>query len=322
VVRRLRVFSTHVGTSADSEEVLQNADIECLASTMFRKLLVAAIDGGPRESGELARDWLVEALRSVYRSAEGEERRRREGEDEPRKGGKKKKLADLSSRLLNRGASDLTDRYAARNRNHPRLILLLTLIALRSPRDILLAQGHPTLSALPLLVYSLVNSDPLRPAGGAFQPSAASRLAAALHLCSMDPPSLVKVLAPRLELWESAFADGPAVERVGLSNRATLEAIAGVDGEAVLLMDSPRGTVVYFANTMGSSDVTELGEPLRKEIAAANREYSLEPGLFCVRAGGEGGGRLMDGLVEDASLGGGFDDWCDKVAEEVKVATN
>ena len=141
-----------------------------------------------------------------------------------------------------------------------------------------------------------------------------------VYFCHEDPDTIDSTyeLASGVDV---SSEDLGTVER-RLDTYATLEAIAGVDGEAVLLMDSPRGTVVYFANTMGSSDVTELGEPLRKEIAAANREYSLEPGLFCVRAGGEGGGRLMDGLVEDASLGGGFDDWCDKVAEEVKVATN
>jgi len=303
VVRRLRVFSTNLGTSSDSEDVYDAVDVVCLASTMFNKLLIAGIEQGLREANMLARDWLVTSLQSIYRSAEAEEVKVFAGETTVNKSSLKRSQRngreplDFKARLMNRAGSELSD------------------------RDILLAQGHNTLSALPLLIYSLMNCDALRPSEGAFQPSVNARLAAAVSLTSMDPAALVKMLVPRLELWNSAFAQGPAVDRVSLGNYSCLEVIAAVDdkvnSEALLLMDSPRGIVVYFVNTMGTCDVHELGKDLERELLSTASEYRCSPGTWCVRAGGDEGWRLTDGLVEDSSVGGGYSDWCDGVSKEL-----
>jgi hypothetical protein len=301
IVRRLRVFSTNLATASTAEDVYQAVDIECLAATMYNKLLIAAIDQGLHESRLLARDWILSSLQNVYKSAEEEELRVFATATDPKTKGAKKASCqiDFSTRLVNRLNHDsgLTD------------------------RDIILAQGHATLASLPLLIYSLVNCDALRPSEGGFQPSANSRLAAALSLASMDPLSLVKMLVPRLELWNSAFAQGPTIDRVSLGNYAMLEAIASVDDqehpEAVLVMDSPRALIVYFVNTMGSSDVHELGEALEKDLQLSASEYRSSPGLWCVRGGGEEGWRFIDGLVEDSLMDGGYSAWCDGLAADL-----
>ena len=209
---------------------------------------------------------------------------------------------DFSTRLINRGGDE---------------------------RDVLLAQGHQTMCALPLLIFSLLHCDPLRLSEGYYQPSTDSRLSAAAHLASMSPTSLVKSLAPRLELWANSQDEDAELPRVNLGRYAVELAVAhsrgsaaaGAGGkptktDAVLLLDSPKQVLVFAADPQGKGDAHDLGPTLKQKVELAAASYRCPPPIHYVRAGTTEAGRMDSALVED--FGDGYANWCDGVGKEMK----
>lgn len=182
-VRRLRVLSTNMKISEETEDVLASVDAEALAVVLFHKLSLSAMQDGLEEAHHVAQDWLLSTLLCAYRSAEAyHERIKIEKEHGITRS---RKCFYPSERLVGHKGGELTD------------------------RDILLAQGHDRLSSLPLLVFSLLQCDALRPndVESSFYPTHDARTAAAANMANMTPGALARSIAPRLEVWSEDSSD-------------------------------------------------------------------------------------------------------------------
>lgn len=326
-VRRLRVLSTNMKVSHDTEDILASLDAEALAVVLFHKLAQSSMQDGFEEAQNIAQDWLLSTLLCTYRSAEAYYEKKKiedeHGISRPRQS------FYPGERLLGHKGSELTD------------------------RDVLLAQGHERLSSLPLLVFSLLQCDALRPSGGSFRPTSDARAAAAANMASMSPGALARCIAPRLELWIEHPTAGnnrtetkePLVESLNMNMEALRLAFLDLRDDAqqeskyspILLLDSPRQVVLCDCSdiidrldgktatrrTGADNECTKVGPVLLRAIEETLRSYRAPPPvLYCL--GDRNTGylneavlHLQDALVEDSYTNlsrENFDRWCTEIA--------
>ena len=286
-VRRLRVLTTNIKTAKDTESLTSTVDAEALAVVLFHKLHSVALADSPIEAQRVARNWLLSTLLCTYRSAElyeTKQQARRERSLETNDS------FYPSERLLGRPGTHFLD------------------------SEILLAQGHDRLCSLPLLVFSLLQCDALRPGGrgSTFRPSADARCAAAANMANMTPGALARCIAPRMELWLSGDgANEPLVESLGMSMKAlrsaidehnrhhTISRMSGNGNALILLLDSPRQILLHDCMQLpfgglairstpvsrfpvevseGSSrGFTQTGKALRSAVEETIRSYRVAP---------------------------------------------
>ena len=326
-VRRLRVLSTNMKISEETEDVLASVDAEALAVVLFHKLSLSAMQDGLEEAHHVAQDWLLSTLLCAYRSAEAyHERIKIEKEHGITRS---RKCFYPSERLVGHKAGELTD------------------------REILLAQGHDRLSSLPLLVFSLLQCDALRPndVESSFYPTHDARTAAAANMANMTPGALARSIAPRLEVWSEDSSDKskePLVENLNMNMEAVRLAHADLNDDAqgtaivpILLLDSPRQIMVCscsdIVESIDGSGVARGNTPGKKKIGNAFRQtveetiqsYRVPPPVLCCLGDSNSTGadpgllvneavlHLQDALIEDSltSLSKeNFDRWCTEVA--------
>ena len=326
-VRRLRVLSTNMKISEESEDVLASVDAEALAVVLFHKLSISALQDGLEEAQHVAQDWLLSTLLCAYRSAEAYyERIKIEDEHGMTRS---RKYFYPSERLIGRKGGDLTD------------------------REILLAQGHDRLSSLPLLVFSLLQCDALRPSDGesSFCPAGDARIAAGANMANMTPGALARSVAPRLEVWledSSETSKEPLVENINMNLEALRLTHFDLDDDAqgtsnaapILFLDSPRQILLCSCNDIigriDSSGVTgrntsggkiKIGGALRQALQETINSYRVPPPVLCCLGDSscidpglllnEAVLHLQDALVEDSltSLSKeNFERWCTEVA--------
>ena len=324
-VRRLRVLSTNMKVSDETEDILASLDAEALAVVLFHKLSLSSMQDGLNEAQHIAQDWLLSTLLCTYRSAEVYDERVKV-EDE--RGISQSRKFYRAERLMGQKGSELTD------------------------RDILLAQGHDRLSSLPLLVFSLLQCDALRPGGDSFRPTLDARAAAAANMASMSPGALARCIAPRLELWvehprtstNENEAEEPLVESLNMNMEALRLAFADLRDDAqgtnyspILLLDSPRQVMLCncsdvidrvdgMTTTRTGADTTrsiKIGPMLQCATQETLKSYRVTPPvLYCLGDSNSGSLNeavlhLQDAMVEDSltSLSEeNFERWCTEVA--------
>jgi hypothetical protein len=207
-----------------------------------------------------------------------------------------------------------------------------------SAEDVLLAQGHERLRPLVLMVYLLLQSDPLRLSAGSYRPSHDFRSAALSQMTSMTPSALTRCIAPRLQLWESGEdIREPIWEVLDLRSDAVQTAILectsthrssrkGSSG-LILFLDTPEQIVVMDArsviqaadDTDGSprmrsngtskyqSSLSErlvMGVGLRTAVEDAACSYRIRPRIVVELQASQGERtllRLVDHLIEDTA---------------------
>ena len=112
--------------------------------------------------------------------------------------------------------------------------------------DVLLAQGHEFLSALPLLVCSLMSCDPLRLSENSYFHTTDSRICAMLNAAKFNPPTMVKYLALRFEFWEDHDNSETRTKHVSLSQYAVKTALTSIPPDTqdpLLLFETPQVTL-------------------------------------------------------------------------------
>jgi len=291
-VRRLRVLNYVFTIAKDTESFLASVDIEAMSVNLFHRFYHVSLQNGSEEAQSVARRWLISTLLSLYRSAE-----------------KYKEDADRynfspSDRLLGAG-NDL------------------------SRLDILLGQGHKSLRDLPLLIFSLLQSDAIRPNKDSYNPSIDARYAAAANMCTMVPKQLHRCIAPRLQLWLNDGTNQPCLDDVKRSWNGIDVAVVDQVGEfqddtvdrgpaPLLLLDSPRNILIYDYHR--STQVVSVGvEEHSKRLSLG---YRVAPVVPIAITGDMAIARsyLMDALIEDAAQSGSFDSWCEEEIAECLYA--
>jgi hypothetical protein len=190
-------------------------------------------------------------------------------------------------------------------------------VVLLSEEEVLLAQGHPTLASLSMLIFTLLQSDALR-SDSKFDAilSNEQRICAALRLMSMTPAEFSRQVAPRLELWSTVTRRGDSngeskhngdlgrcVERsVHLSGEDVELAIRDnttdddTNGKWLFLLDTPSSVMVYeYLSAKKQQNTTENDEErddeeagddvlpplnLRMAVKQAVRSYRVPPSVL------------------------------------------
>jgi hypothetical protein len=310
-VRRMRITSCPVPLVHSVEALYASLDTEALAVVLFHKIALASIQDGLLEAAEMARQWLQLLLSCVYRSAldqlEVERRNTEQGVE-----------ADKN---------DFIRRYFYPGER------LLHLEGDLSADDVLLAQGHDRLRPVALMVYLLLQSDPLRLGEGGqyYRPSFDERSVALSRMTAMTPSILTRCIAPRLQLWESGpDVAEPIFEVLDLRSEAVQSAVLeasstrtkkGVLG-LIIFLDTPEQIVVMDARYVNSDFTSSsghngsssarmskaqpliVGEGLKQAINDAASSYRDRPRIVYELDQSETSGdctlmRLLDCLLED-----------------------
>lgn len=305
-VRRLQVASVHMPLAFDAESLYATLDPEALAVVLFHALTIASLQDGVVDTHEIGQQWLQSIMVCAYRSAELEEM--------------------LQKEQLSRGLDNMNPFFYAQER-------LLNRNGELSAEDVLLGQGHERLHPVPLVLFSLLQCDALRPSMGTFCPSMDARCAASAQMYSMSPSILARCIAPRLELWASGDeAQEPIMENMDLN----LEYVAlslmdqqDQSSDLILFLDSPREIVVCdsrFLQESGSTSEVVIGKTLERSIQAACRSYRVPPTVVYELDLAKSSPvppslRIADALVEDSRTVQGllnFAQWKEEVAAMIQ----
>lgn len=297
VVRRLRVLTySSLKIAKTTEEFTSSVDTNALAVNLFHRFYFSSTQHGPLEVRSSARKWLILTLKLLYRSAKRSHER----------GHTNRRNDNLADRLV----GVVPGGHLSRD-------------------EVLLGGGHDQLKDLPLLIFSLLQCDAIRPNGHAYNPSIDARCAAAANVCTMPPETLRRCLAPCLDLWlngDDGREGGPeplhdlerswkvidyaVVEQVGRYDRG--ENVDGVAGP-LLLVDSPRNILVYDCHDLCGLEPSDTirSDALKEYIKRITQGYRVPPMYTTV---GEdttiGRSYLEDALIEDTIPGGCFRRWC------------
>lgn len=314
--RQMRIASRPVPLAHSVEALYASLDPEALAVVLFHKISLASFQDGLEEASEMARQWLQLLLVCVYRSAQVQLKVQRENEE---KG------------LIEASKSDKINRYFYPGER------LLYLEGELSAEDVLLAQGHERLRPIALMVYLLLQSDPLRFHQGLCRPSLDLRSAALSQMTSMTPGTLTRCIAPRVQLWESGQGVlEPILDVIDLRSEAVQSAVLeystnrskkGAPG-LILSLDTPEQIVVMdaryvnidFNGTTNNGSLSSshsiakherhrarplaVGEGLQQAIEDAANSYRTRPRIVYELDQSETSGertflRLVDCLIED-----------------------
>jgi hypothetical protein len=245
----------------EAESVFDGIDPEALSVVLFNKVLLDAYLTGFHEAQSSAELWLKAFMVRVYESAKAKKAML----EEDAKNGNNDKFA-IGDRLLDENEGSLED------------------------VDILLGQGHFKTLFVPLLTYSVMQSDALRPCGRGSWPSMDSRLCAISQMASMTPRASTTTLAPSLSLW-SLKDDQTIVDSLPLSKEGILEVLEEIGEEAtentVLLLESTQGVLVFSTDDLEEDQQRKsshtkrermtIGQDLQSTIADALSGYRTLP---------------------------------------------
>jgi len=314
--RKLKISSVSLPFTSDSEPFYDALDPEALAPVLYQKLVLNAVQEGFVAAQETAESWLKSLLVCVYQSAQveqarleelmhSEDRARMPAEDLAEEGTQLK----ASERLLDIRGGDLSE------------------------EEVLLGQGHPKIAVMPLIVFSLMQCDALRPTMGSFSPSMDARCAALMQMASMKPSSLSKCVAPSLQLWSTAD-DKVLLESIDLTQNSIQAALKDHKAsDAVFFLDSPQQILVYRADqgllsskaASTSSSELILGPRLKASIQVAAKAYRTRPPIrYELQAqpfSKAAAMALKNVLVEDCPTYSGMQDyaeWKSEIANKVK----
>jgi hypothetical protein len=332
-VRQMRIACMRAPLTDDVETLYSSIDPEVIGTVLFHKLTLTLLRDGIAMAQAIGEDWLKSLLVCAYRSAEAEEAIQREQAE---------KGVPLNSER-NEDDDNKTLCFYANER-------LLDREGELSAEDVLMGQGHELLKHLPLLVYSLLHCDAIRPASLAKRISASSyfptmdaRAAAGAQMSSMTPQALARCIAPQLQLWSAS--EGMILDTIDLKMEAVKQAVGefGYDArtrnprpDLVLFMDAPDCIVVcdasYVSNDSSSTTGKKrkkpitIGADLQSAIRTAVSSYRTPPTVIYdldqhnFNNGGPGYVRLVASLVEDQQGNKGvanFKEWRDKLAGDV-----
>ncbi|CAJ1951898.1 unnamed protein product [Cylindrotheca closterium] len=240
VVRRMKISYCPMPMATDVESIYNSIDPEALAAALFHKLALNVYEEGTVSTQQVGIDWLKTLLVCVYQSAlnvlENEGKKKlgmpnyQETQEEYRRN-----PFDASLRVLT-SSGDQIMTLSPRNKGDKKSLEV---------DDVLLGQGHRRVASLALVVFSLLQSDALRPSPGV---SADARCAAIANMASMTPRDLVKCIAPSLSLWSSKD-DAPVARSIDLSLMEAIKTFkrgaAGKKGDLIFVLDSPQQLLVY-----------------------------------------------------------------------------
>jgi len=315
-VRKMKISTMSLPLTGDSEPLYDMLDPEALALILYQKLLLSAVQDGFVEAQNTAESWLQALLIHVYQSAQVEQ-------------------AKIEER--NEATSENTNEDEKFDQEPSKMVACERLLDVEggklSDDEILLGQGHPKIAVMPLIVYSLMQCDALRPTLGAFAPSMDARCAAATQMFTMNPASLSKCIAPCLQLW-STEQDKILKDSLDLNHETLVKAVKECNcPDAVFFLDSPQQILVYRAD-QGTVPYGErsslanlmLGPRLRSAIHVAAKAYRTRPVVRChLKAVPFLKGTAMafnNCLVEDCPTYGGVEDyeeWKKLMAAEVRA---
>ena len=315
-VRQMRISSRRLSLAYTVEALYATIDTEALAVVLFHRIALASFQDGIVEASNMAQQWLQSLLVCVYRSALAQwqvEHQYNESGIEP-------------------DPHDLTHRYFYPGER------LLFLEGELSAEDVMLAQGHERLRPVVLMVYLLLQSDPLRMSAGSYRPSHDCRCAALSQMSSMTPSALTRCIAPRLQLWESGEdimepiwevldLRSDAVQTAVLEGTRTLQHRPKGSFGLILLLDTPEQIVVMDARSVILTDdlddtsgarhsgthratnttatlVMSIG--LRMAVEDAARSYRTQPRILVELQNSSSDSertllRLVDHLLEDTA---------------------
>lgn len=329
-VRQMRIACTRVPLTDNVETLYSSIDPAVIATVLFHKLTLTLLRDGLSTAQTIGEDWLRSLLVCAYQSAEAQEEIQREEAEH-----------GLTQKDSNGGSEEEQCNFYANER-------LLDREGELSAEDVLLAQGHERLKTLPLVVYSLLHCDAIRPSSSvrgktasySYLPTLDARCAAGAQMSSMNPPALQKCIAPHLQLW--SCSQGLLLDKINLKMEAIRQAIDefGCDAmtgksmnDLVLLLDSPDSIVVCDASYVSNKPTTlkhgtTVGLALQKAICAAVSSYRTPPEVIYDLKGESmdrvnkklGLSRLIASLVEDLpgnNGAGNFKEWGENLAGEI-----
>ena len=336
-VRQMRITSVRVPLTDSVETLYSSIDPDVIATVLFHKLTLTLLRDGLSGVQSIGEDWLKSLLVCAYKSAETQEVIQRD----------KAEHGLPEQEYENNGDRDhLSLTFYANER-------LLDREGELSAEDVLLAQGHELLKTMPLVVYSLLQCDAIRPSSlskdqdlsSGYCPTMDSRCAAGAQMSSMIPPVLARCIGPRLQLW--SCSEGLILSMVELQMQAIMIAVEefGNDpktgktrGDLVLFLNSPDCIAVcaasYFSDNPKPSrwhkKEISVGPELEKVVDAAAKSYRTAPAVFYDLNKGinessasnkqQGYLRILASLVEDLPSkdgAGNFKEWSNKLAGEV-----
>jgi len=269
---------------------------------------------GVRETRILGQNWLLAALLANYRSAERfykvQQNRRYVARDEI--------PFYVNDRLL-------SEHYPTKESD-------------LTAREILLGEGHELIASIPLILFSLLNCDAIRPATRTFRPSFDARIAAAASMSIMNPAVLARAIAPRVELW-SEDGKEQRIESLRM-NRVSLEEALDEEEEEngglpILLLDSPWQIMLY-RHVDDDKNTEIMDNTILNVVEKAVASYRVPPPVrFSLRQQdylkqGEtisSWERFSDAMLEDLDgevdadtsneMVNAFELWCTKIANTV-----
>lgn len=327
-VRRLRVLTTNLNVAENTEQLTMSMDAEALAVVLFHKMISSSLSVGLRETRILGQNWLLAALLSTYRSAERyykEQRSRRYDV-----------LTDNTPFYTNERL--LSEQYPDTKNSD------------LSTRDILLGEGHELIAALPLMLFSLLNCDAIRPATNTgFTPSLDSRIAAIANMSIMSPSVLSRAIAPRLELW-SEDGNVQHMDSIRMNRTALENLLQEEDEKSILFLDSPWLIMLYRTGNGDSHDedgsngvdhhrrrqpryerkIPPVGALLLQAVEDASKSYRVTPPIHMALENDDDEEKMVsswerfrDALLEDLDdidtedgneEENAFEIWCNKIA--------
>lgn len=318
-IRRLRIMTTNLSLADNTEKLSLSLDAEALAVVLYHKMISTSLLVGLRETRTLGQNWLLAALLATYRSGERFYKAQR-----------------------NRRYNVDTDDFPFYTNDRLLSEYYPTSGSTLTAREILLGEGHEFISSLPLIVFSLLNCDAIRPATKNFRPSLDARIAATASMSIMTPSMLAKAIAPRVELW-SEDGKEQIIESIRM-NRIALEAALHEEEEKgempILLLDSPWQVMLY-RHIDDDKCVDTVDDAILQVVEDAVASYRVPPPVrFSLRQQdflkqGEtvsSWERFSDAMLEDLDgevgsssgdeMANAFELWCTKIAntlyEEIK----
>lgn len=301
-VRRLRTLTTNLDIAENTEQLFMSLDAEALATILFHKMVSSSLNVGLMETQILGKNWLLSALLSVYKSAE-----------------------DYNAQEKRRGRVFVTTQDETTVNIRERLLredlMASQSLSDLSVKDVLLAQGHEVMSSLPLLLFSLLQCDAMRPtsANCAFHPTFDSRICAITNMSIMPPSILARVIAPRLEIWASGGKE-PVLESVRMNQDSLSSGVQEVshydttENSPIIFLDSPWLIMLYQPQVQSESntskdDFIERNKILLQTVNTASDTYRVSPPIIIsseenINHAWE---RFCDVFVEDSIDGVGED---------------
>lgn len=202
-----------------------------------------------------------------------------------------------------------------------------------SKKEVLLAQGHEELQSLPLLVFSLIQCDPLRPNDRDFNPSLDARSAASANMSNMTPDVIARCIAPRIELWSSdveGISYGVGMNTGDIHNTILSHFETHSTNEfPILFVDTPSNIILDDCQNFGGqkchtdTKMEDLPPALNQAKFDALKSYRVTPPVYSSFSKHDSpatpvSDRLADCLVEDSVSSVThmpFGEWCNAISD-------